>query len=1190
MMNGMDMCIKTVKTLCIVLFALCLLGIEVSAGKCFAMSPNYDVWLLAGSDLQLNCSLRVQSNGTDCVQDYSVNKTRINKGNQDLPADIFDYHVEEKTLAMTIRHVTVNDSGTYICRYGDTDLVQAFRPVHIGEAPGEPNLTCVSKNLNNLRCSFSLSRQPVNILIDWTMEYRMGWGTSEVNCFSNSDSVIICEPCPEDIWASYHTYTIFVEGVNETYGVQVNKTFTVKTNESIVKPNPVAKLGFYNESSNVQLYWDGPRGLTYKSEVNFAMDYKVTVTSKWDNRTEMIRNALESHKVFNLTDFIPFANYSVMVQAKPTAARRDIYWSSGSTVNFETPNTVSEHSVSMATGSYLMLDCGQHVMCPIIYWKNPARKFWNGPITGYKVIVEEFELSETVVLGHINKRHIGNEPAYRLKRVIKPSSENITGMSVSGALTTTMMRNEDYRVEIMLINSEGVSASSSELLIPNWTKGQMLKPVWISVEMDDSSVYISWYIDPKYCAGITTVSYYWCLLDADKPFNSTFVSCKENFDWLTFNITNGCGNETAHKIGKSHDYSDVKYAVSVETDGVSGGLMWEKFRFNKQDVPEKPLYSVNSEGTSLIIEILYAVYYNSEGGRPEQYSVVYSECLQGMGCYSGGGVKKKFMANFTKPVYTINDLKPGSQYSVYVTSENRFGKSVDGELIIRNISKVTGLPNAGDSSNLAVVLGSVFGSLFLIVIVGVLIILCRKKHNQWTAGAKIEIPDMDEAAMLNGSYTRTDSEKDIKKLSDDHDSGKGSDSPASSLGQIDPLHQQNEVIESVDDQPHETSSTNTDGGSDKQHPALDQQEMSPTLFGYRNNVFGGSSNGQCTVEISDDESDEESEISEENKVNKLNSINEKNSNDLSADCDKLSKDYSKAAIPENQNGEDVTSTNSANERHESDESSRDKLIVLSVFELTEQEEDKNTELIHFDQALINDKDSFGNENVMSDKSENSANPEDIEKEHLVIDENLEGLDSDGHELKAFSDLDENVEDSWDSPYKNPDQISLGDGSTVSDVSDSESTNSDDLSDKIEDKESEMCETNDIGEDKGKVDSEVEGDDRMMTCEVKQDNAGVGEKLHDVVLNNLVKDTAKEDDLKYSGNTGHNEIMSEEIKSTSGPASLESYIRYESNGFVKSPKYNNEGLKKVETLKLSQKPKTSDIASGMNKEDTQMSKF
>lgn len=54
---------------------------------------------------------------------------------------------------------------------------------------------------------------------------------------------------------------------------------------------------------------------------------------------------------------------------------------------------------------------------------------------------------------------------------------------------------------------------------------------------------------------------------------------QENFDWHTFEVTDGCKDNVKEITTNSLGSEDFKYGVSIATAELSGGIHWENFRF-----------------------------------------------------------------------------------------------------------------------------------------------------------------------------------------------------------------------------------------------------------------------------------------------------------------------------------------------------------------------------------------------------------------------------------------------------------------------------------------------------------------------------------------------------------------------------------------------------------------------------------
>lgn len=362
------------------------------------------------------------------------------------------------------------------------------------------------------------------------------------------------------------------------------------------------------------------------------------------------------------------------------------------------------------------------------------------------------------------------------------------------------------------------------------------------------------------------------------------------------------------------------------------------------------------------------------------------------------------------------------------------------------------------------------------------------------------------------------------------------------------------------------------------------QKSSPVLSGYRKHVSDVFTD-HGIAEISDDEIDDNFENTD--NLKKILNVNEKKevSNQDRVpfekdDSDKVRKSFEKKddktedlALKDGQPSLDYSVATALRGKKEQNLKHCD--LSTGESQKEDKEEFPNSELNVMRSENIEDIDvkpviSQGDSDSKIEEVEMIQDEEDIQR----------FLDSSDSQEVDFVDFCCDVNESLN-PYKDPDQVSLGDGSTISDVSDSSMTdfegikNPDECFDIVEEMGTTETgkATNEAGlgvEHAGEhvsITSE-ENLDNMANTDIKQEEnviqddqlsdggIGVGNKLHN--MSNMSK----------SSKEGQEESLIQDNKSVSGHTSLEPYIiaGLGSNGFVKSSKPKEN----VNTLKLKEK--------------------
>ncbi|XP_060594296.1 uncharacterized protein LOC132748697 isoform X2 [Ruditapes philippinarum] len=280
-------------------------------------------------------------NISDCFDNVAINDVSVYKGSKQFGTKSLTHFEENESVALTIHQTTFDDSGLYSCVYNST--IYSSVNISVGESPRAPtDLFCITYNFTALKCYFKLFE--TNIPTDTEMKFKRNWhnwttlrrsncNIAEGTCWLDSEND---EPS-EYTFLPNVEYEICVEtrnklGENSSY-IKIENTY------NIVKPAPVGSVHFTEVTgTSVELHWVCPKGLSYKDDVQ--IDYRITVTSDLhqEDYYKLNSSSVDEHMV--ITGLKPSTNYTVTVQAKPSAATRDIYWSNISTiVSFVTNST-----------------------------------------------------------------------------------------------------------------------------------------------------------------------------------------------------------------------------------------------------------------------------------------------------------------------------------------------------------------------------------------------------------------------------------------------------------------------------------------------------------------------------------------------------------------------------------------------------------------------------------------------------------------------------------------------------------------------------------------------------------------------------------------------------------------------------------------------------------------------------------
>ncbi|KAK3612312.1 hypothetical protein CHS0354_011030 [Potamilus streckersoni] len=634
-----------------------------------------------------------------------------------------------------------------------TVMLRIYAFAHDVEPSLPENITCISKNFQNLVCSFN-KPSTTFIPMNWSMEYSFDdndW--SEVNKINCKIELYTCSWPPissgnheEAFRRLVYKYYIQVILLNRFGNNSAKIEFHPK---DIVRPNVVDNLTVTQSENNrrVSINWTPPHDLPSDIE----LIYHVILHNQWGE----LKLQNMTNTGWMLMDLIPYTKYSFEVKCKPVRAVGEVYWSTPAIRNFTTHPDLPAEGPIVTEGAFVQRNCETEGIRLVLYWKNPSARQINGELVGYKIIIASNMKNESLY-----------NMKYEIQNPISIERNELFCTETNGERTSVEVpfhypNHTDFIAGIALRNTVGLSKPSF-IVIP--AMQQAPKPDLVLVEEGENNFQVSWMWDNRNLS-VTTVTYFWCTrnrlranttLLCEGTLGTHSIQSSASSDWKSFNLNRN------NVIIPTSNQSSLYFAVALVQNETSGGMVWQGCKFLKGKAPNKPAYQVNpleTNGTLLQIEIPRVLLCQADNaGRPETYTVSYKQVVDDYkedDCPQDGFSNQTFEVQLEKEIqhYTLSGLKEGNNYIVCLGSANRDSQTIQyGPSIVIKTARLESERSLTDSIILAI-------AVVTVCIVGMTIFLlscfCLKRLRRCVRRPAIIVPDVhhfkkEEINNMNG--------------------------------------------------------------------------------------------------------------------------------------------------------------------------------------------------------------------------------------------------------------------------------------------------------------------------------------------------------------------------------------------------------------------------------------------------------
>ncbi|XP_041360402.1 uncharacterized protein LOC121376557 [Gigantopelta aegis] len=514
--------------------------------------------------------------------------------------------VNSTSIKLEIIKAQRSDSGNYICclqkKNGINCRARSVTELVFGDEPAKPLLTpanCTSYNMEHMICRIDIVKTEADLgniptawNISWNVTFRYYNGDYR-KCDSvehEGDRIMKC--LIKEQFLSKTLYTVKVNAVNLIGSASIQ---TLVDPLNLVKPNNVANFHVKSNRAGLHLRWHSPLEC-FDKELLFIILYSTT----WENNTCMcadnvapptIHVAVPScrghHSLIHKTG----DNLTSLTIDVPVPGCHD----AGSVIHTATKCCIDKTVLHKTIRSKRLISGVQYTvsilstpldgtgyssepMCKIISTEEgvptaaPVVHPWS-----YSLECEDEELFlalywKEIPIPQRGSRDIKNYSVIRGSQVV-----SVNGTELSVVLKVDDVQLCSYGLQslsIKAVTEAGASHKMSAVEVNSPAKVPS-RPVSVEKTVDNNKLHVHWQLQPgSHTADVTRV--HWCYGSFYEHTN--LVQCQNEIGDkkvinsetdINFNIPFSGNPETCANC-------DWRIAVSMETQGISSGLIWEK--------------------------------------------------------------------------------------------------------------------------------------------------------------------------------------------------------------------------------------------------------------------------------------------------------------------------------------------------------------------------------------------------------------------------------------------------------------------------------------------------------------------------------------------------------------------------------------------------------------------------------------
>ncbi|XP_046331983.2 uncharacterized protein LOC124115152 [Haliotis rufescens] len=600
---------------------------------------------------------------------------------------------DNATITLSVPSLFLRDAGTLYCITNKTTLARKL--IVVGAPPvAAYNISCVSYNQVSLECNAHVHETPGPLQTRWTIEYKnSGRGGVYAICSSSKECILrINNDRNTNVFFPALRHTFRVNGTNRLG--RATRTFEVEP-ILVVKPDQAENVSaLILNSTCLNVTWTDASFSSVDVQYNVTAGLQqVLVPGRIDRQTFWVV----------VSDVPPFSSVTVSVTSRPLLGG---YTSDPTSTTVFMPEDRPSPPVIQA-GSFNSVPAGARRKVGV-YWQAIPRDRQHGIIRGFRVLVRQIQpRSNRTIVAEVS----------------------VPNTSVSALVDANLSMSVNYLMSVQAWTDVGLSdvVDTAQIYIPAVSKIHNTAR-WVESVLDSAGI-CDIYWDAVVDGATSTVRLHWCYGQMTSP---GYVSCETSIQSRVDDDAAGDGVEVAveKKSFTACSTCVLHFGVSMETDGINSGIVWNRCRFQKFKAPFVNDVVVSTVTRTSVLVTWGVPCVATNYGRPELINIAITS-----GNSEPGRCENTRHVTVTAKRYSDSVTLKVGESTMYTVCVRAVGGGVKGPWVTRNVT----IPGSIALVPPEVIVGvSVSSSTVAAAILIASIYCCRRK--KWFAKIQIQLP------------------------------------------------------------------------------------------------------------------------------------------------------------------------------------------------------------------------------------------------------------------------------------------------------------------------------------------------------------------------------------------------------------------------------------------------------------------